>query len=126
MTRASFLALFGLGAAAQTTKAPRPGESATGAATSTGTTFIHNLDTDAIPAGGFRVVANGRCTPKREGFQACAVSAPSVTGAPPRNGECPVCGTMAPGRAYLPSGKSLVISCLHCRVLFRQDAEEAK
>lgn len=58
----------------------------------------------------------------------------------PRNGECPVCGTMAP--AYFPQKGRVVltyppstwpdepptrtVSCAHCRVRFDQDAEDVK
>ena len=64
----------------------------------------------------------------------------------PKNGECPVCGTMAP-RYELSKAAGMyydkflgawvdseitahyhtrTISCTHCRVIFAQDAEYAK
>lgn len=75
---------------------------------------------------------------------------PAVEKPKPRNGECPVCGTMAPAykRKRVKSGfmrnckplgnwgmeceqdehwdgpETITISCVHCRVRFDQDAEK--
>lgn len=56
----------------------------------------------------------------------------------PRNGECPVCGTMAPAFPLMKPSypyteaqgffveKTRAVSCTHCRVMFRMDAEDVK
>jgi len=63
----------------------------------------------------------------------------------PKNGECPVCGTMAPKyvrdenlKIFVSDGPGLTVterlyepatrtvSCTHCRVRFDQEAEDAK
>ncbi len=44
----------------------------------------------------------------------------------PRNGECPVCGTMEQRNKYRPYSEPAIVSCEHCRVVFRMDAEDVK
>ena len=41
----------------------------------------------------------------------------------PRNGECPVCGTMYERIGSVPSGKTALNRCTHCNAAFWQDAE---
>lgn len=55
-----------------------------------------------------------------------SIYAPQSGKTKPRNGECPVCGTMAQRNKYGPYSEPAIVSCEHCRVVFRMDAEEVK
>lgn len=99
VTRAAFLAFFGLGAAGQSLPDPR-------------TLPLYMAPNNVSPTCG-------------------EVRAPAC-GAPvhkPRNGECPVCGTMAKPYVRMDIGMEPVqrtVRCAHCSAAFWQDAEDVK
>ena len=121
-SRKSFLALIGLSAAGQTTAT------------------IGRVTHQSPRHPGVRFTARGECATSGNGLtRGCAVEA-GITTDKPVNGECPVCGTMAP--AYFPqTGRVLtvippinvpaepdsrIVRCSHCNDAFWQDAEGVK